>query len=69
MRKHRAFMNINYQETKYGFDWGAAKITRTASLPDNSVIVCVETTKEILEVRITKSGFIRNTHHKKGKKK
>lgn len=62
-------MNINYQETRFGFDWGAAKITRVASFPDESVVVFIETEKEILQVRITKSGFIRYTNHKKGKKK
>lgn len=52
-------INIPYKETKFGFDWGAAEITRVASIgEDGSVVVSIETPKETLYVRITKTGLI-----------
>ena len=51
---------IHYAETKYGFDWGAAKITRCHSNPKNGLVVLIlETPKHTLQIYVTKNGKVR----------
>ena len=52
-------MSIHYAETKYGFEFGAASIQRDISEPDGSVVVSITTKRSRLDIRITKSGFLR----------
>ena len=55
-------MSIHYAETKYGFDWGAAKITRCFSEPKKGwVTLIVETPKVTLQIYVTKTGKVRIT--------
>ena len=51
---------MNFAETKYGFEWGAAKVERLCS-DDKKGWVClgVETRKHRLQIIITKTGKIR----------
>jgi hypothetical protein len=51
---------MHYQETEYGFEYGAAKITRMCS-DDNKgwITLGIETPKKILQIYITKTGKIR----------
>ena len=59
---------MNYQETKYGFDYGAAKIERKCS-DDKKGWVClgIETPKATLSVYVTKTGKVRIHDQKTGK--
>lgn len=50
---------------KFGFDWGSAQVTRTASLDNGTVVITIETPKRWLHIRITKTGIIRTTEYKK----
>ena len=53
---------IHYVETKYGFDWGAAKITRCFSDSKKGwVTLLVETPKHKrgIQIYVTKSGKVR----------
>lgn len=50
---------ILYQETKYGFDWGACSVQRTVSVDDGSVIISLDTPKEQVYIRVTRTGLIR----------
>ena len=51
---------IHYAETQYGFDWGAAKVTRLFSDDKKGwVTVGIDTPKAKLQVYITKTGKIR----------
>ena len=57
---------MRYQETKYGFSWGAAEIERWFS--DNKkgwVTLGIKTPKQELQIYITKTGKIR-IHNKQG---
>lgn len=59
-----AFMH--YAETKYGFDWGAAKVTRCFSDGKRGwVTLLLETPKhkdgKSLQIYVTKSGKVRIT--------
>jgi hypothetical protein len=57
---------MHYEETKYGFDWGAAKITRCFSDKDKGwVTLRVETPREDLQIYVTKTGKVR-VYNKKG---
>jgi hypothetical protein len=55
---------IRYQETTYGFDWGAASITRVLSDQKLGwVTFCIDTPKhhgnKALQVYVTKTGKVR----------
>ena len=55
---------MHYAETKYGFDWGAAKVTRCFSdAKKRSVTLLLETPKykesKSLQIYVTKSGKVR----------
>lgn len=53
-------MIIHYKETKYGFEWGAAKIERLFSDERKGWITLgVETPKNEMQIYITKTGKIR----------
>lgn len=49
---------MHYRETRYGFEWGAAKVHRVAS-HQGYVAICITTPREVLHVRVTPSGLIR----------
>ena len=48
----------HHAETKYGFEWGAAKIERAAS-HNGHVILYITTPRERIHVRVTPTGLIR----------
>lgn len=53
-----------YEETIYGFKYGAAEVTRTASVPSRNgsghhVVLTIKTPRETLTVRVTPSGLLR----------
>ena len=52
---------VHFAETKYGFDYGAAKIERVASDDDKGwVIVGIETPKvTYMQIYVTKTGKVR----------
>lgn len=51
---------MTYKETKFGFEWGAAKIERLFSDEKKGWVTFeVKTDKETLQVYITKTGKIR----------
>ena len=53
---------MRYVETQYGFDWGAAKITRGFSSEKKGwVTLLLETPKhkEAIQIYVTKSGKVR----------
>ena len=55
---------MHYAETKYGFDWGAAKVTRCFSDSNKGwVTLLLETPKhkdgKSLQIYVTKSGKVR----------
>ena len=53
-------MTIHYEETKYGFDYGAAKITRIYSDEKTGAVwVAVDTPKRNVQVYVTKTGKVR----------
>lgn len=53
-------MAIHYAETTYGFDYGAAKVTRVCSdEKTGSVNIGIESPKGQLYVYVTKTGKIR----------
>lgn len=49
----------HYAETSYGFEYGAAKIERT--MPDDKfgVVITISTPRELVDIRVTPTGFIR----------
>ena len=49
---------MHYKETKYGFEWGVAKIERLIS-DKGRVVMKLETPRALLEVSITKTGLVR----------
>lgn len=51
-------MSEHYRETRYGFEWGAAKVSRCASHKGH-VVLTVVTPKERLDIRVTPSGLIK----------
>ena len=52
---------LPYQETMYGFRWGAATVVRIASDGNRGwVALEIQSPKESLRVRITKSGLLRD---------
>ena len=51
---------IHYSETQYGFDWGAAKITRCFSDSKKGwVTLLIETQKHTIQIHVTKTGKVR----------
>lgn len=51
---------MHYKETQYGFEYGAAKVTRIHGEEKTGVVhLDVETAKEVIQLRVTKSGLIR----------
>ena len=57
-------MSIHYEETKYGFEWGAAEISRCFSDEKSGwVTLIIRTPKhkgnDCLQVYVTKTGKIR----------
>ena len=56
--------SVPYAETKYGFDWGAVKITRCCSIVKKGIVIlCLETPmhkeSNALQIYVTKSGKVR----------
>lgn len=52
--------SLHYAETKYGFDWGAAKITRCFSdYKKGWVAILLETPKHNIQIYVTKTGKVR----------
>ena len=52
--------SIYYAETLFGFDWGAAKITRCFSDSRKGwVTLLVETPKHTIQIYVTKTGKVR----------
>ena len=45
--------------TRCGFKWGAAHVQRIASSPKWGVILCIQSGKQQVEIRVTPSGMIR----------
>jgi len=62
-------IGVRYEETKYGFNYGAAEITRLFSrADDNSVCLNLKTPKGELQIYVTKTGKVRIfDYHGKGK--
>lgn len=61
-------MEIRCEETKYGFNYGAAKITRLFSHTDGSVTLSLATPKGELQIYVTRTGKVRIfDYHGKGK--
>lgn len=53
-------MKIKYEETMYGFNYGAAEVTRIHSDPKKlSVVMMVKTPKHSLQIHVTKTGKVR----------
>lgn len=59
-------MSVLYQETKYGFNWGAAAVTRCFSDDKKGwVTILIDTPKHNMQIYITKTGKIR-VHDRSG---
>ena len=59
---------MHYKETQYGFEYGAAKVSRYCSDEKQGwVYMGVETPKEVVELYITKTGKVRVYQKKKVK--
>lgn len=53
-------MTISFAETKCGFDYGAAKVTRcTSDEKAGWVVIAVDTPKSHVQVYVTKTGKVR----------
>jgi len=53
-------MMIHYAETEYGFEYGAAKVTRiTSDKKRKWIVLGIETPKTRLQVYVTKTGKVR----------
>jgi hypothetical protein len=50
---------VNFQETQFGFEWGAVTIERNFSGPPGWVHFTMKTPKTNLSVYVTKTGKIR----------
>ena len=60
MLKNKHFGDIYFEETQYGFNWGAASITRICS--DNKkkwILFEVTTPKISVQIYVTKTGKVR----------
>lgn len=49
----------HYKETKYGFEYGSAKVERIISHEKYGNVLRVLTPKALLEIRVTKTGLVR----------
>ena len=57
---------MRYEETKYGFNWGAAELTRCFSDAQKEwVTLLLKTPKHELQIYVTKTGKVR-IHSKDG---
>jgi len=53
-------MNIRYEETQYGFNYGAAEVSRACSDSERGwVAIRITTPKTDLQVYVTKTGKVR----------
>ena len=53
-------MSERYEETTFGFNWGAAEITRCFSDPEKGwVTLQLKTPKEEIQIYVTKTGKVR----------
>ena len=53
-------MTIHFAETKFGFDYGAAQVTRCMSDEKKGwVVIRVQTPKQDVQIYVTKTGKIR----------
>jgi hypothetical protein len=51
---------MNYEETKYGFNWGAARIERCISDDKKGwILLKLETPRAKLQIYVTKTGKVR----------
>lgn len=51
---------IDYQETQFGFEWGAATVDRVFSdTKTGCVTISIRTPKEDLQIYVTKTGKVR----------
>ena len=74
---YRFSMNKKYQIqpgpsielTNFGFVWGAATVSRVCSLPNDGVVLRIETPTSALNLRITKGGKIVATNDAKAEAK
>lgn len=58
---------VHFKETQYGFEYGAAKVTRIHSDEVKKyVVIGIESSKRQIQVYITKTGKIRVFDHGKG---
>ncbi len=58
---------VHYQETKYGFEYGAADVLRLFSdAAKGWVTIGVKTAKDDLQIYVTKTGKIRVNSQKHG---
>lgn len=56
--------DVHFKEIKYGFEYGAMRLERIYNW-DGQVFLTVITDREVLDIRVTPSGFIRTGHRKK----
>lgn len=49
----------NLEPTHYGFQWGNAEVTRIASDEKGNRWLEIRSERDVVEVRITPSGFLR----------
>ena len=53
-------MHIHFLETKYGFEYGAAKVQRIFSDSKSGwVIIGIDTPKQSIQIYVTKTGKVR----------
>lgn len=52
---------IHYKETRYGFEYGAAKVKRIFNR-EGQVCITLKTEREVIDIRVTKTGMIRTSH-------
>lgn len=57
----------HYKETRYGFEYGAATVERFHS-QDGHVCIQLRSSKELLDIRVTKTGIIRIGFRKRNTK-
>ncbi len=60
-------MTAHFSETDYGFEYGAAKVTRIHS-DKGRVWLGIDTPRESIQIYVTKTGLIRTSQIKLGRK-
>ncbi len=50
---------LRYCETIYGFDYGAAEVTRVCRDPKWGSVIQINTPRQCIHIRVTPSGLIR----------